>query len=73
MKSKQEMKDLIDFLRSEGVYEYEFDGIRLTLSPNRPDTSEPAKTATVQKRDKIYNMTAEEQEDLFSAVVSPVE
>lgn len=74
MTKTSELKELITFLRSEGVTSYEEDGIRLTLLPEKPESLKPFERSTKEtKRDKRYNMTEEEQIALFNEVVSSVE
>ena len=74
MTKTSDLKTLIDFLRSEGVTMYEEGGIRLTLLPQKPEALEASKSeAKPARRDKIYNMTEQEQLDMYNAVISPVE
>lgn len=74
MTKTSELKTLIEFLRQEGVLEYEENGIKLTLLPQKPEVLEASKTeAKPARRDKIYNMTEQEQLDMYNAVISPVE
>jgi len=69
-----EMKELIDFLRAEGVTLYEKDGVRLTILPERPESLAPFEpSAKLLKKDKRYNMTENEQLEMFGEVVSAVE
>lgn len=74
MTKTSELKTLIDFLRSEGVTSYEENGIRLTLSTQRPETSAALKSEVKPaRRDKIYRMTEQEQLDMYNEVISPVD
>lgn len=73
MKSRQELKELIDFLRAEGVTMYEQDGVRLTLLPQKP-LERPlieqmaASRATEQQKVTVFaGLTSEECVDLFNA------
>jgi hypothetical protein len=73
MKSTSQLKELIDFLRQEGVTSYEEDGIRLTLSPTRPPQKELPQAIAESKeaeqspeRDPLYGLTAQERLDLFN-------
>lgn len=76
MKTQDELKALIDFLRSEGVTSYEENGIRLTLLPQKPvEVVERDKSAAEERRvrrDQLLNLTEDEQLDLFNEVISPV-
>lgn len=74
MTDTKKLKEIIDFLRSEGITSYEEDGIKLTLLPEKPESLKPFERNTKEtKRDKRYNMTEEEQIALFNEVVSSVE
>lgn len=73
MKTTTELKELIDFLRAEGVLSYENDGVRLTLLPERPDSTPVTPSKQDQRRDKRYHKTEAEQIELFGVIVSPVE
>lgn len=65
------IKELIDFLRDNGVLEYEENGIKLSLAPNKPQELTPMpKKVFSPAKDKLFGLTAEEQEDLFNVVVS---
>lgn len=74
MTKTSELKELINFLRSEGVTSYEENGIKLTLLPEKPESLKPFEIeAKKVRRDKRYNMTEEEQIAMFNHVVSSVE
>lgn len=65
------IKELIDFLRSEGVLSYEENGIKLTLSPSKPqELPEVKKQLIKETRDPVFGLTEEEQFDLFNEVIS---
>ena len=68
MTSREDLKKLIDFLRSEGVLSYEENGIRLTLSPARPPefVDKHENKIPTTERDSVFKMTADERLDLFN-------
>lgn len=71
----KELDRLIDHLRSKGVLVYKAEGLELTLLPDEPikPVKEPKKTLDEvlegKKRVGADGLTAEEQQELYNAVI----
>ncbi len=70
---QEELRSLIEFLREQGVLEYENEGIKITLLPQKPQEL-PAIPKRIFKpgRDALMGLTEEDQFDLFNDILSPV-
>lgn len=70
MKTREELKVLIDFLRAEGVTSYEENGIRITLTAKPPEADPSTiireRAAEEKRREPVFaGLTADECQDLF--------